>query len=126
MPTVLDEIVARKRVEVEKARAITPLESIQSRIAELGRPRNFFRAVVADRNPKTFRVIAFLAYLKNECNVNGPSLVVAPLSVLTSWVNEFKRFVPSMRVIRLHSARPARGRDPLRSPSPDPSPRLCS
>ena len=58
MPTVLDEIVARKRVEVEKARAITPLESIQSRIAELGWPRNFFRAVVADRNPKTFRVIA--------------------------------------------------------------------
>ena len=75
---------------------------------------------------KTFQVIAFLAYLKNECKVNGPSLVVAPLSVLTSWVNEFKRFVPSMRVIRLHSARPTRGREPLRSPSPDPSPRPSS
>jgi hypothetical protein len=53
---------------------------------------------------KTFQTIAFLAYLKNQCKVDGPSLVVAPLSVLTSWVNEFKRFAPSMRVIRLHSA----------------------
>ena len=58
MSNVLDEIVARKRVEVEKARARTPLESIKARIAELGRPRNFFRAVVADREPRTFRVIA--------------------------------------------------------------------
>jgi indole-3-glycerol phosphate synthase len=58
MSSVLDEIVARKRVEVEKARAITPLESIKSRIPEVERPRNFFRAVVADRDPKTFRVIA--------------------------------------------------------------------
>jgi len=53
---------------------------------------------------KTFQTIAFLGYLKNECKVDGPSLIVAPLSVLTSWVNEFKRFAPSMRVIRLHSA----------------------
>ena len=58
MSTTLDEIVARKRVEVEKARAATPLETLQSRIHELGRPRNFFRAVVADRQPRNFRVIA--------------------------------------------------------------------
>ena len=30
--------------------------------------------------------------------------VPSPLSVLSSWVNEFKRFVPSLRVQRLHSA----------------------
>lgn len=58
MSSVLDEIVARKRIEVEKARAATPLEAIKDRIAEIGRPRNFFRSVVADRDPKTFRVIA--------------------------------------------------------------------
>ncbi len=58
MSSVLEEIVARKRVEVEKARSITPLEAIKDRIGELGRPRNFFRAVVADREPRTFRVIA--------------------------------------------------------------------
>ncbi len=58
MSSVLEEIVARKRVQVEKARSVTPLEAIKDRIAELGRPRNFFRAVVADREPRTFRVIA--------------------------------------------------------------------
>jgi indole-3-glycerol phosphate synthase len=58
MESVLEEIVARKRVEVEKARLVTPIASIKDRIAELGRPRNFFRAVVADRRPKNFRVIA--------------------------------------------------------------------
>ncbi len=58
MSSVLEEIVARKRVEVEKARSITPLEAIKDRIDEIGRPRNFFRAVVADREPRTFRVIA--------------------------------------------------------------------
>ena len=58
MESVLEEIVARKRVEVEKARLVTPIESIKDRIAELGRPRNFFRAVVADRAPKNFRIIA--------------------------------------------------------------------
>ena len=58
MPSVLDEIVARKRIEVEKARSATPLDAIKDRIGELGRPRNFFRAVVADREPRTFRVIA--------------------------------------------------------------------
>lgn len=58
MSSVLDEIVARKRVEVARARSATSLESIRSRIPDLGRPRNFFRAVVADRKPRTFRVIA--------------------------------------------------------------------
>ncbi|MFB0987129.1 MAG: hypothetical protein QMB94_12590, partial [Phycisphaerales bacterium] len=58
MDSVLEEIIARKRVEVEKARLLTPIESIKGRIAELGRPRNFFRAVVADRKPRNFRIIA--------------------------------------------------------------------
>lgn len=58
MSSVLDEIVARKRVEVEKARAAASLESLRDRVGEMDRPRNFFRAVVADREPKTFRVIA--------------------------------------------------------------------
>ena len=58
MPAVLEEIVARKRVEVEQARARTSIEAIKDRITELGRPRNFFRAVVRDRTPRHFRIIA--------------------------------------------------------------------
>lgn len=34
----------------------------------------------------------------------GPSLVVLPLSVLTSWMSELKRFSPQLRVVRLHSS----------------------
>jgi indole-3-glycerol phosphate synthase len=58
MTSVLDEIVARKRVEVAKAKVATPLETLRQRVAELGRPRNFFGAVVDDRNRATTRIIA--------------------------------------------------------------------
>ena len=34
---------------------------------------------------KTLQTVAFLSYLKNERGVRGPSLVVVPLSVLSSW-----------------------------------------
>lgn len=34
----------------------------------------------------------------------GPSLVVLPLSVLTSWMEELRRFSPKLRVVRLHSS----------------------
>eukprot|EP00948_MAST-09A_sp_MAST-9A-sp1_P004011 g4011.t1 len=33
----------------------------------------------------------------------GPSLCVVPLSVITSWINELKRFSPNLRVLRFHS-----------------------
>ena len=55
---VLDRILARKRVEVAKAKATTPLDIIQKRVAELARPRNFFAAVVNERGRRQTRVIA--------------------------------------------------------------------
>lgn len=53
---------------------------------------------------KTFQTIAFLSHLKDVMNVHGPYLVVVPLSVLTNWVNEFRRWCPQMRVVKLHSS----------------------
>jgi SWI/SNF-related matrix-associated actin-dependent regulator of chromatin subfamily A member 5 len=47
---------------------------------------------------KTLQTIAFLGYLKFERKVTGPSLVICPLSVLSSWAAEFKRWCPSLRV----------------------------
>lgn len=44
-PSVLQEIIAHKREEVERAKALASLETLRERISELGRPRNFFRAV---------------------------------------------------------------------------------
>jgi indole-3-glycerol phosphate synthase len=58
MASILDRIVARKRVEVERARSATPLERVQERIASLGRPRNFFAAVVSQDRRGGTRVIA--------------------------------------------------------------------
>lgn len=54
----LDEIVEHKRREVEEAKARTPLEALQERIKELGRPRNFFQAVVKHENRGHISVIA--------------------------------------------------------------------
>ena len=63
--------------------------------------RNGINGILADEMGlgKTIQTIAFLGYLKLQCGLTGPSLVVAPLSVLASWVNEFKRFAPSPRGI---------------------------
>ncbi len=58
MTSILDKIVARKRVEVEKAKAATPLDLLKGRVAELSRPRNFFAAVVSEGPRRQTRVIA--------------------------------------------------------------------
>ena len=58
MTPTLDKILARKRIEVERARAAEPLEALQEKVSELGRPRNFFAAVVDQRPGHRTRVIA--------------------------------------------------------------------
>jgi len=47
MSTILDEIVATKRTEVERARATRPLPELRSRIGDLPQPRNFRQAITA-------------------------------------------------------------------------------
>ena len=54
----MDEIVARKRVEVAKAKQTTPLPVLHERAANLPRPRNFFAALVDARDRARTRVIA--------------------------------------------------------------------
>lgn len=43
------------------------------------------------------------AHVKRIRGDNGTSLVVAPLSVMQSWIVEFNRWAPSLQVIKLHS-----------------------
>lgn len=45
---------------------------------------------------KTIQCIAHIAMMI-EKKVMGPFLVVAPLSTLPNWINEFKRFTPEVR-----------------------------
>lgn len=58
MADVLREIVRRKRTEVAAAKHAVPMDTLQERISELGRPRNFFQAVVDHGNRSSTRVIA--------------------------------------------------------------------
>jgi indole-3-glycerol phosphate synthase len=45
MPTILDEIVATKRREVEDAKAATPLESLYEQLENAPKPRDFLAAL---------------------------------------------------------------------------------
>lgn len=53
---------------------------------------------------KTLQTIAVIAHLKFGLKQPGASLVVCPLSVLSTWCAELKRWCPSLRTIKLHSS----------------------
>ena len=50
---------------------------------------------------KTIQSVALFCHLY-EMGVTGPFLVVAPLSTVPNWVNEFKRFAPTVPVVLYH------------------------
>ena len=52
---------------------------------------------------KTLQSISFLACLKETRGAKGPHLVICPLSVLSSWMDELQKWCPDFRVVRLHS-----------------------
>jgi len=56
---------------------------------------------------KTLQTISFLAFLR-EKGVWGPFLVVGPVSVLSSWVDEIGRWAPDMPRILYHGTPPER------------------
>lgn len=60
--------------------------------------RRFVRTVVS------IQVIALIAHLRSK-NVNGPFLVTAPLATLPNWVNEFKKWLPSVDVLLYHGSK---------------------
>jgi len=62
---------------------------------------------------KTLQTISFLGYLTLERKVTLPHLVIAPLSVLSSWIAELKRWCPELRIVKYHSAN-KEGRERLR------------
>jgi len=57
MQTILEKILESKRQEVAERQQSIPIEQLKEKIAELGRPRNFFRAVTT-RNKKRLNLIA--------------------------------------------------------------------
>lgn len=71
--------------------------------------QNGLNGILADQMGlgKTIQTIGFLAHLKGK-GLDGPYMVIAPLSTLSNWVNEISRFAPSMKAIIYHGDRKQR------------------
>ncbi|KAL2132648.1 hypothetical protein VTI74DRAFT_3553 [Chaetomium olivicolor] len=51
---------------------------------------------------KTVQTISLIALLREQENYLGPHLIVAPLSTLSNWLDEFHQWVPSIPVVMYH------------------------
>ncbi|GAU11111.1 hypothetical protein TSUD_197350 [Trifolium subterraneum] len=49
---------------------------------------------------KTLQTISLLGYLHEFRGITGPHMVVAPKSTLGNWMNEIRRFCPTLRAIK--------------------------
>ena len=67
---------------------------------------NGVNAILADEMGlgKTLQSIALLAHVKFERKLAGPHLVVVPLSVMSSWLNELRKWCPALRVKKVHTS----------------------
>ena len=52
---------------------------------------------------KTIQTISFLAFLR-EMKSFGPFLIVAPLSTLSNWIDEFARWTPEIKTLLYHGS----------------------
>lgn len=50
----------------------------------------------------------FFSYMKHYRNIPGPHMVIVPKSTLANWMNEFKKWCPSLRAVCLIGDREAR------------------
>ncbi|GAB2283065.1 ATP-dependent DNA helicase ddm1 [Dionaea muscipula] len=71
--------------------------------------QNGLNGILADQMGlgKTIQTIGLLAHLKGK-GLDGPYLVIAPLSTLSNWVSEISRFTPSVNAIIYHGDRKVR------------------
>lgn len=50
---------------------------------------------------KTLQTISLLGYMKHYRNIASPHLIIAPKSTLSNWMNEIKRWCPSLSAVCL-------------------------
>ena len=50
---------------------------------------------------KTLQTISLIGYMKHFRQIAGPHMVIAPKSTLTNWMNEFKRWCPTINAVCL-------------------------
>ncbi|KAJ4424066.1 putative ATPase [Gnomoniopsis sp. IMI 355080] len=51
---------------------------------------------------KTIQTIGIIGLLREQEDYLGPHLIIAPLSTLSNWINEFKKWAPSIPVLMYH------------------------
>jgi len=73
---------------------------------------NGLNGVLADEMGlgKTLQSISIIAYMREYRNIAGPHLILLPKSTMSNWMNEFKRFCPSIRPVKFHGDREERER----------------
>lgn len=49
---------------------------------------------------KTIQVLAYIAWMRTH--LNGPTLIICPLSTLGNWMDEIHRFTPGITAVRYH------------------------
>ena len=77
---------------------------------------------------KTIQIISLIAFLR-EVKTYGPFLVVAPLSTLQNWIDEFARFTPTIPTVLYHgtpSSRQDIRRNRLKKPKTPTFPVVCT
>ncbi|KAL8156510.1 hypothetical protein AgCh_001565 [Apium graveolens] len=72
--------------------------------------RNDTNVILADEMGlgKTVQSVSMLGFLQNTQEIYGPFLVVVPLSTLSNWAKEFRKWLPKMNVIIYVGARASR------------------
>ncbi|WP_028609969.1 DEAD/DEAH box helicase [Paenibacillus harenae] len=59
---------------------------------------------------KTIQFMAYLVYIKeHKLQMNGPSLLICPTSVIGNWEKELERFAPSLRIMLHYGNRRDKG-----------------
>eukprot|EP01038_Epipyxis_sp_PR26KG_P008238 gene8238-11148_t len=57
---------------------------------------------------KTLQSISILAFMKEFRDISGPHLIMVPKSTLSNWINELKKWCPSLRPLRFHGSKEER------------------
>lgn len=57
---------------------------------------------------KTLQTISLLGYMKHYRSIQGPHMVIVPKSTLANWMNEFKKWCPSLKAVCLIGDQEAR------------------
>ncbi|XP_009761006.1 protein CHROMATIN REMODELING 5 [Nicotiana sylvestris] len=72
--------------------------------------RNDTNVILADEMGlgKTVQSVSMLGFLQNAQQIHGPFLVVVPLSTLSNWAKEFRKWLPDVNVIVYVGARASR------------------